>query len=54
MIRRDLTQRAEDFNIILDDVSITELSFGREYTSAVEAKQVNALNCKSLELVNQF
>ncbi|XP_042861603.1 prohibitin-2-like [Penaeus japonicus] len=40
MIRRDLTQRAEDFNIILDDVSITELSFGREYTSAVEAKQV--------------
>ncbi|XP_071520127.1 prohibitin-2 [Panulirus ornatus] len=40
MIRRDLTQRAEDFNIILDDVSITELSFGREYNSAVEAKQV--------------
>lgn len=40
MIRRDLTQRAEDFNIILDDVSITELSFGREYTSAIEAKQV--------------
>ncbi|XP_063839793.1 prohibitin-2-like [Scylla paramamosain] len=40
MIRRDLTQRAEDFNIILDDVSITELSFGREYTSAVESKQV--------------
>ncbi|KAK4292953.1 hypothetical protein Pmani_034317 [Petrolisthes manimaculis] len=40
MIRRDLTQRAQDFNIILDDVSITELSFGKEYTSAVEAKQV--------------
>jgi len=40
MIRRDLTQRAEDFQIILDDVSITELSFGKEYTSAVEAKQV--------------
>ncbi|KAF2345492.1 Band 7 domain, partial [Trinorchestia longiramus] len=40
MIRRDLHERAEDFNIILDDVSITELSFGREYTSAVESKQV--------------
>lgn len=40
MIRRDLTQRAQDFNIILDDVSITELSFGREYASAVESKQV--------------
>lgn len=40
MIRRDLTQRAQDFRIILDDVSITELSFGKEYTSAIEAKQV--------------
>lgn len=33
-------ERAQDFNIILDDVSITELSFGKEYTAAVEAKQV--------------
>lgn len=40
MIRRELTERAKDFNIILDDVSITELSFGKEYTAAVEAKQV--------------
>ncbi|KAK7482507.1 hypothetical protein BaRGS_00026218 [Batillaria attramentaria] len=40
LIRRELTERAKDFNIILDDVSITELSFGREYTAAVEAKQV--------------
>lgn len=54
MIRRDLTQRAEDFNIILDDVSITELSFGREYTSAVEAKQVIVLKSISIESVNQL
>ncbi|BFZ23568.1 hypothetical protein BsWGS_26607 [Bradybaena similaris] len=40
LIRRELTQRAKDFHIILDDVSITDLSFGKEYTSAVEAKQV--------------
>jgi len=40
LIRRELTERAKDFNIILDDVSITELSFGREYTAAVESKQV--------------
>jgi prohibitin 2 len=40
LIRRELTERARDFNIILDDVSITELSFGKEYTAAVEAKQV--------------
>eukprot|EP01025_Chloroclados_australasicus_P055302 TRINITY_DN6660_c0_g2_i1.p1 TRINITY_DN6660_c0_g2~~TRINITY_DN6660_c0_g2_i1.p1 ORF type:complete len:285 (-),score=23.42 TRINITY_DN6660_c0_g2_i1:663-1517(-) len=39
-IRRILTERARYFNIILDDVSITQLTFGREYTAAVEAKQV--------------
>jgi prohibitin 2 len=33
-------ERAADFNIILDDVSLTELSFGKEYTAAVESKQV--------------
>ncbi|KAB0791477.1 hypothetical protein PPYR_03277 [Photinus pyralis] len=40
LVRRELVERAKDFNIILDDVSITELSFGKEYTAAVEAKQV--------------
>ena len=40
LIRRELVERAADFNIILDDVSLTELSFGREYTAAVESKQV--------------
>jgi len=40
MVRRELTSRARDFNVILDDVAITELTFGREYTAAVESKQV--------------
>jgi len=40
MIRQLLTDRARDFNIILDDVAITDLAFGREYAAAVEAKQV--------------
>ncbi|KAK9884318.1 hypothetical protein WA026_005268 [Henosepilachna vigintioctopunctata] len=40
LVRRELVERAQDFNLILDDVSITELSFGKEYTAAVEAKQV--------------
>ncbi|XP_014896554.1 prohibitin-2 isoform X1 [Poecilia latipinna] len=40
LIRRELFERAKDFSIILDDVAITELSFSREYTAAVEAKQV--------------
>ena len=40
LIRDQLFERAKDFNIILDDVSITELSFSPQYTAAVEAKQV--------------
>ncbi|XP_015110973.1 prohibitin-2 isoform X1 [Diachasma alloeum] len=40
LVRKELTERAKDWNIVLDDVSITELSFGKEYTAAVEAKQV--------------
>lgn len=43
LIRRELTERAKDFSLILDDVAITELSFSREYTAAVEAKQVGEL-----------
>jgi len=39
-IRRTLTERAMQFNIVLDDVSITALTFGKEYTAAIEAKQV--------------
>jgi len=39
-IRDLLVRRATEFNLVLDDVSITHLSFGKEYTAAVEAKQV--------------
>jgi prohibitin 2 len=40
LVRKRLVERAKDFNIFLDDVAITHLNFGREYTAAVEAKQV--------------
>lgn len=40
MIRQRLVQRAKDFNIILEDVAITHLSFSPDYEKAVEAKQV--------------
>lgn len=40
LVRKELIDRARDFNIILDDVAITELTFGKEYTAAVEAKQI--------------
>lgn len=39
-IRRILTERARFFSLILDDVSITQLAFSKEYMAAVEAKQV--------------
>jgi len=39
-IREELDKRLRNFFILLDDVSITDLRFGAEYTSAVEAKQV--------------
>eukprot|EP00753_Platysulcus_tardus_P003052 PLAT12213.1.p2 GENE.PLAT12213.1~~PLAT12213.1.p2 ORF type:complete len:284 (+),score=111.13 PLAT12213.1:34-852(+) len=39
-IRDDLTARAADFKLVLDDVSITHLGFGAEFSRAIEAKQV--------------
>lgn len=39
-IRAELLQRAKDFDICLEDVSLTHLAFGPEFTRAVEAKQV--------------
>ena len=35
-----LEERAESFHLILDDISITHLTFGREFAQAVEMKQV--------------
>lgn len=40
LVRRNLTERALDFHIRIEDCSITHLSFGPEYTRAVESKQV--------------
>jgi len=39
-IQADLTKRAQEFNIALEDVSITHMTFGREFTRAVEQKQI--------------
>jgi prohibitin 1 len=39
-INKMLTERASQFGLILDDISITHLTFGQEFTNAVEAKQV--------------
>jgi prohibitin 1 len=39
-IKAELLKRAEHFHLTLDDVAITHLTFGREFTRAIEAKQV--------------
>jgi len=39
-VRTELVTRAEQFGLILDDIAITHLTFGREFTQAVEMKQV--------------
>jgi len=39
-VSEDLAERADSFGLILDDVSLTHLTFGHEFTSAVEQKQV--------------
>mmetsp|Transcript_168 Transcript_168/g.288 ORF Transcript_168/g.288 Transcript_168/m.288 type:complete len:317 (-) Transcript_168:189-1139(-) len=39
-ITNELRRRASFFNILLEDVSVTHLSFSNEYARAVEAKQV--------------
>eukprot|EP00732_Lithocolla_globosa_P005991 Lithocolla_globosa_v1_NODE_6632_length_1057_cov_45.277445.p1 type:complete len:273 gc:universal NODE_6632_length_1057_cov_45.277445:972-154(-) len=39
-IRNSLSERGESFNILFDDISIVDLTFGREFTYAVEQKQI--------------
>merc|ERR1719147_439286 len=39
-VHQELLGRSQQFGLILDDISITHLTFGREFTAAVEMKQV--------------
>ncbi|CAH3027491.1 unnamed protein product [Porites evermanni] len=39
-VQEALTERAASFGLILDDISLTHLTFGKEFTEAVELKQV--------------
>jgi len=50
-IKRILQERAGFFNITMDDVSITQLTFGREYTAAIESKQVAAQDAERARFV---
>ncbi|XP_021733374.1 prohibitin-1, mitochondrial-like [Chenopodium quinoa] len=50
-IRKIVAERAADFRITLDDVSITSLKFSDEFTSAIEAKQVAAQDAERAKFV---
>merc|ERR1711948_74342 len=39
-IREGIVQRAKSFHILMDDVSITHLTYGKEFSRAIEDKQV--------------
>merc|ERR1719517_381646 len=39
-IREAIVTRASQFNILMDDVSITHLTYGKEFAKAIEEKQV--------------
>lgn len=35
-----MEERAEEFHILIEDIAITHLTFGREFERAIESKQV--------------
>merc|ERR1712060_1013050 len=39
-IREGIVARAAQFNILMDDVALTHLTYGREFAKAIEEKQV--------------
>ncbi|KAF5958576.1 hypothetical protein HYC85_005801 [Camellia sinensis] len=51
LVRESLIRRAKDFNIVLDDVAITHLSYGAEFSKAVEEKQVAQQEAKRSKFV---
>jgi prohibitin 2 len=40
LVRQRLFERAQQFNIVLDDVALTSIQFSEEFSHAVEAKQI--------------
>lgn len=50
-IDQKLRQRAKQFHMTVDDVSITHLMFGKEYATAIELKQVAQQDAERQEYV---
>jgi prohibitin 1 len=52
-IKDDLTKRAKDYFIDLEDVAITDLSFGPEFSQAIERKQVEQQEAERAKYIVQ-
>ena len=50
-IREQLTEKSKLYSIVLDDVSITHLSFSEEFTRAIEQKQVASQDAERAKFV---
>jgi prohibitin 2 len=46
LVRENMVKKAAYFNIVLDDVSLTNITFSNEFTAAVEAKQVGIVQVR--------
>ena len=53
MIQRRLVERAQEFYLRLEDVSITHLSFSPEYRQAIESKQIALQDAERAKFVVQ-
>eukprot|EP01068_Selenidium_serpulae_P005012 Selendium_serpulae@DN3830_c0_g1_i3.p1 len=50
-IRDSITERAQQFDIVLEDIAITHLQYGREFSKAIEEKQVAQQEAERVKFV---
>merc|ERR1719164_405276 len=52
-IREAIVKRARSFHILMDDVSITHLTYGKEFARAIEEKQVAEQDAEKQKFIVQ-
>merc|ERR1712039_963781 len=53
-IREAIVKRAKTFHILMDDVSITHLTYGKEFARAIEEKQVAEQDAERQKFIVQM
>jgi len=53
-IREGIVARAKQFSILMDDVAITHLTYGKEFAKAIEEKQVAEQNAEKEKFIVQM